>query len=203
MISCKLDQFQGFDRALVEIATGADSLDKNAMTIDGHLVLPKNIKIPEGMLKQRREDAKKLLRKRGIPLVDKDGRPTVVYNEFWIVEDMRAVTSCEAAWDFAGYERHSASHMVVNNSIHAENEERLFYTAEGQEEMLEAIQKDELKTKLKAWFQLNKKDSKAHDYTFADLPLGYIFEKGEWRPRKKRMLVLRLYFQIFLLEIIS
>lgn len=174
---------------MVEIATGTDSLDKNAMTIDGHLLLPKNLKIPEGTLKKRREEAKKLLRTRGIPLMDKSGKPTVVFNEFWVVEDMRAVTSCEAAWEFAGYSRHSASHTVIESSIHAEDEERLVYTAEEQEELGGRLAEEELRTKLKAWFDLNERDPAANDYTFEELPMGYIYSKGQWRPRKRKMLV--------------
>lgn len=174
---------------MVEIATGTNSLDKNAMTIDGHLLLPKNIKIPEGTLKKRREEAKKLLRTRGIPLKGRNGKPTVVFNEFWVVEYMRAVTSCEAAWEFAGYPRHSASHTVIENSIHAEDEERLVYSTEEQDELCERLQEDDLKTKLKAWFDLNETDPAAREYTFAELPMGYLYSNGQWRLRKRKMLV--------------
>lgn len=59
---------QGFDRVLVEAVSNVENLDVGQMTIDGHLIYPKGLKIPPGALDKRRKKAKELLKKKGIPL---------------------------------------------------------------------------------------------------------------------------------------
>lgn len=72
--------YKGFDKALVEciekVGTGDEAEGVGQMTFDGHLIHPKNIKIPPGVLEvepqdcktnktlqQRQEQARRLLKK--------------------------------------------------------------------------------------------------------------------------------------------
>ena len=60
--------------------------------------------------------------------MDATGRKTVVVNEARILQDLRAVTSMEAAFDTAGYARYNCSHVVIANFVHLEDEEQIRFS---------------------------------------------------------------------------
>ena len=107
------------------------------MTADNHILLPKDVKLPDGIIEDRNRKAKKLLIetmgktytfriKTSIIFKfshDDNGEPILVYNEVHMIEDMRAATSCEAGWQQSNYEMHHESHVVSTNYVHLPDEE--------------------------------------------------------------------------------
>lgn len=109
-----------------------------------------------------------------------NGKETLVYDELVLIQDMRALTSCEAAWDLARFSRHGCSHKVLEQAIHEENEEPIVVDEEKMEEMGKKAQKNLISSKFTAWFKLNQEDEKARDLTFDQLPQLYTFKNGKW-----------------------
>lgn len=117
----------------------------------------------------------------------------MVYDELVLIQDMRVLTSCEAAWELAKYPRHVCSHFVMDEYVHEEDQEPLIYEPEDEQKVKEKMEKTGFPSKLKAWFALNVEDEDARQCTYQEIPYFYTFKNGKWVKKKKIMYVLLLF----------
>lgn len=118
---------------------------------------------------------------------DENGHKTLVYDEFVYIQDMRALTSCEAAWELAAYPRHGASHVIFEQKVHEENEEPLRFKESEHDEVAKRIRENDVATPLKAWFEFNKTDPDARNYNYAEIAVHYSYKNDKW-VKKRRIL---------------
>lgn len=95
------------------------------------------------------------------------------------------MTSCEAAWELAGYPRHGTSHVVYEQTVHEEHQEPITYKIGKQEEMGKKIKENDVLTPFKAWFKLNQLDPDARIFNYGDISVYYTYKNGEWVKKKK------------------
>lgn len=78
----------------------------------------------------------------------------------------------DAAWHLLQFEIHHTDPAVEQLPVHLPFENNICYT---QEDNLEEVLADPTKriTKLTAWFQANKENSEAAQYTYAEFPEHY------------------------------
>ena len=119
--------------------------------------------------------------------IDTQGNPTLVYNEMWWTEDMRAITANEAAWIMAKYERAACSHSVVEIGVHLPKEEPISFPAGTERAVKQRLEFEEMVTMFNAWFKLNQEDVAARIYTLPELPESYRYDNGEWKKRKRSL----------------
>ncbi|KAK0415561.1 hypothetical protein QR680_012002 [Steinernema hermaphroditum] len=157
--------YKGFNRALIEtmersaLDNGTPHGSVGTMASTEHILYPKGITLPEGVLEKRNRDAAKLLGQTIGRTHDDNQRPILVYNEVHLIEDMRALTSCEAAWEVSSYDMHVASHTVCTGYVHMPDREPLRVEREREEEVFQRIQQggeDQIPSMLKAWFKINR-----------------------------------------------
>lgn len=102
---------------------------------------------------------------------------------------MRALTAAEAAWDIAGYNRAGSSHTVVTLFVHCPGEEPIKMNLDKSEQTYAKVLNEEVLSRLKAWFQLNKSTGpraiKAKECTYDELPKYFTYKKNKWTLRKK------------------
>ena len=104
----------------------------------------------------------------------------LVYDEGQMIQDLRAITAAEAAWDTAGYDRFGSSHVVETGFIHRPDEEPLYFDDGNEDQALARAAADNIPSKFKGWMKLNAStkpaDQIAKDLTFEDIPLYFIWE---------------------------
>ncbi|KAK0408315.1 hypothetical protein QR680_003886 [Steinernema hermaphroditum] len=155
--------FKGFNRALIEtvertaVDNGSPIGGIGSMTFTNNIIYPKGIKLPRAVLMERNKAAQKLLMETMNTTVDANNQDILVYDEVSMIEDMRAATSCEAAWEVSAYGTNGSSHSVFTTYIHAPDEETVIVPTGHEEEVLHRIeqQENELPSMLKAWFKIN------------------------------------------------
>ncbi|TKR88260.1 hypothetical protein L596_012531 [Steinernema carpocapsae] len=155
--------FKGFNRALLEtiertaVDNGTPRGDVGAMTATNNILYPKGLNLPKGVLLERDKQAKILLTDSTGGTTDDNGQNLLVYDEVQMVEDLRAVTSCEAAWETSAYPMNGSSHIVATCYIHEPNGETLIIPKDQEEEVLHRLREDhnEIPSMLKAWFHIN------------------------------------------------
>ncbi|PAV86040.1 hypothetical protein WR25_26520 isoform B [Diploscapter pachys] len=179
--------YKGFDRVLIKTALQIShenpASGMGPLSMDGHLILPQTNKLRTFDLKRRQYEARQMLAAEGIDEVDDRGRATLVYDEGRIVQDMRAMTAIEGAWEIAGYGRFGSSHIVETNFIHLPNEEPVIFE-EGKEDEVSVTKL----SRLDAWFALNgTNDIEAKKLTFNELPKFYKWRNGEWKKYKRNI----------------
>lgn len=76
----------------------------------------------------------------------------------------------EAAWRLAQFPICRRSHSVQRLAIHTENQQKLIFESNLEEEALKNPN-----TTLTSWFTLNKKDKRAQQLRYIEIPEYYIF----------------------------
>ena len=116
-----------------------------------------------------------------------DGTTTnqVEYNEIdqWL--NLRYIGAMEATWRLLQFRMHELSHTIYRLGIHLPDEEPIVIQMPLSEE---EIEEQRLKrTKLKAWFELNRVDPSARKYLYTEIGLHYVWQQKEriWTPRKR------------------
>ncbi|KAK0409667.1 hypothetical protein QR680_004685 [Steinernema hermaphroditum] len=185
--------FKGFNRALIEtvertaVDNGSPIGGIGSMTFTNNIIYPKGIKLPRAVLMERNKAAQKLLMETMNTTVDANNQDILVYDEVSMIEDMRAATSCEAAWEVSAYGTNGSSHSVFTTYIHAPDEETVIVPTGHEEEVLHRIeqQENELPSMLKAWFKINSHppagtEDILRDLTFCDMPKYFKYQNKKW-----------------------
>ncbi|TKR73497.1 hypothetical protein L596_020801 [Steinernema carpocapsae] len=102
-----------------------------------------------------------------------------------MIEDLRAVTSCEAAWETSAYPMNGSSHTVATCYIHEPDGETLVIPKHQEEEVLHRLREDhnEIPSMLKAWFHINCHPPSEHirtllqELTFRDMPKYFTYKR--------------------------
>ncbi|TKR69683.1 hypothetical protein L596_021811 [Steinernema carpocapsae] len=105
-----------------------------------------------------------------------------------MIEDLRAVTSCEAAWETSAYPMNGSSHTVATCYIHEPDGETLVIPKHQEEEVLHRLREDhnEIPSMLKAWFHINCHPPSEHirtllqELTFRDMPKYFTYKRPKW-----------------------
>ncbi|KAK0427394.1 hypothetical protein QR680_010208 [Steinernema hermaphroditum] len=184
---------KGFNRALIEtvertaVDNGSPIGGIGSMTFTNNIIYPKGIKLPRAVLMERNKAAQKLLMETMNTTVDANNQDILVYDEVSMIEDMRAATSCEAAWEVSAYGTNGSSHSVFTTYIHAPDEETVIVPTGHEEEVLHRIeqQENELPSMLKAWFKINSHppagtEDILRDLTFCDMPKYFKYQNKKW-----------------------
>ena len=108
----------------------------------------------------------------------------------------RYVSTIEACWHFFSFGMNVQDPPVVRLELHLEDEQNIMFS---DQDSLERITENVKKTKLTAWFELNKIDKDTRKHIYHDIPKYYVWKAKEriWQKRKfnkvSRMIG-RLYF---------
>ena len=107
------------------------------------------------------------------------------HNEIKYFMDKRWVSSMEATWRILQLPMHSLSHHVYRLGVHLPNDEPIIVTEPLNPEQIELARLK--RTKLKAWFELNRTDPDARRYLYTEIPLHYVWQdkEREWTRRKR------------------
>lgn len=115
-------------------------------------------------------------------------------NEIRQYLDCRYVCAHEALWRIFKFKLHGESPSVVRLNYHLPNQQRVSFqpNARNMQEVLEANRR----TMLTEWFRYNQENEEARQYTFAEAPCHYVWNKQQkrWRPRLRRNVIGRMYF---------
>jgi PIF1-like helicase/Helitron helicase-like domain at N-terminus/Helicase len=99
------------------------------------------------------------------------------YDEIEQFVDSRYVSPPEAMWRLFKFPLHGKSHTIIRLAVHLEGQEGILF--EDNKEV-EALEKDHV-TSLTAWFILNQENPEANQYTYAEIPYHYVFDKKEYK----------------------
>ena len=107
--------------------------------------------------------------------------------------DARYLSAPEAMWRLLESLMHDRSHTVMRLPVHLPNQQRIIFAAGREDETLLAAQTG--RTKLESWFHLNTNDADANKLLYTDIPLHFVYVKGNWKQRKRggQKIVVRMY----------
>lgn len=102
----------------------------------------------------------------------------------------------EAFWRLSQYDMQHKSHFVQRLKVHLPGENEITFTPDGEAEAV--ANNSEKKSKLEAWFILNREDPEARQYTYCEVGEKYVFneEKRKWTRRKVKMFTLIMICRI-------
>ncbi|KHN77729.1 hypothetical protein Tcan_12862 [Toxocara canis] len=126
-------------------------------------------------------------------LPDRVAKNVVDYDEVSWARRMRVVTAPEACYRNCGYLMHRLSHTIVRLNFHLPGEKNVYFVEGEEAQALHRAKKR--RSQLEAFFELNRTDLAAREYTYLDIPKQYRWdEKGAWvrRVRKDKILT-RMY----------
>lgn len=92
----------------------------------------------------------------------------------------RYLTPPEAMWRLLSLPIQKNSHTIVRLAVHLEGQQTVYFETGTEEKVVE----DDRRTKLTAWFELNKHDPQAHQYLYHDIPCHYVWHRNGWHARK-------------------
>ena len=106
-------------------------------------------------------------------------------------QDCRCIGASEAAWRLFGFDMSFRTPDVKALPVHEENAQTVQFTAENAQVVVDRPPV----TQLMAWFDLNQAWAEAEvpnaptppPPMYHNVPATYIFEKGRWRPKKRRL----------------
>lgn len=111
-----------------------------------------------------------------------------MYDESTQLEDMRAVTANEAAWELMRLSRCGMSHDVETQFVHNPDEETISFKMGDEDLAIRRVQMAKVMSHLKAWFKLNANpgphQALAQSLTFADIPKYFNYIDGKFVHRK-------------------
>ena len=98
--------------------------------------------------------------------------------------ETRYVSAPEACWRLREYRMHQQSDHVERLHVHLEDKHTVYFI-QGSEAA--AVHKKATKSKLLAWFQLNKHDANALSYLYIEIPEHYTWDNklSKWKPRQR------------------
>jgi hypothetical protein len=96
-------------------------------------------------------------------------------------------------WRLLEFEMHDRSHAVKQLPVHLPNQQRIQFDAGNEEAAL--LQAQTGRTQLESWFQLNLTDEDACQFLYTEIPIHYVYVKGNWQKRQRggEKIVPRMY----------
>lgn len=96
----------------------------------------------------------------------------------------RYVGSTEAAWRIFEYKMHFQTHTIVRLDIHLKDHQNVVFREGNEIQALRTVRK----TKLLAFFNLNRVDNEANELLYCDVPKNYIWDNKSktWKKRTQR-----------------
>ncbi|UYV81777.1 hypothetical protein LAZ67_20002341 [Cordylochernes scorpioides] len=108
----------------------------------------------------------------------------IKYNEIKTYLNSRYVCAPESMYRIFGFDLYSKSHKIERLPVHLEDMHSLVF--EEQDDILEVINRpNNKKSMLTAYFDLNINDPEARNYTYAQIPEHYIYNKKERKYHKR------------------
>uniref|UniRef100_A0A914PYP6 Helitron helicase-like domain-containing protein n=1 Tax=Panagrolaimus davidi TaxID=227884 RepID=A0A914PYP6_9BILA len=99
----------------------------------------------------------------------------VVYDECESFLDSRYMGAAEACWRILGYELHGQGHSIMRLPVHVPGGQAIsFVDADNEEELRAAMEK---MTMLMEYFELNKRDPKARELYYHQIPENFTWKK--------------------------
>ena len=116
-------------------------------------------------------------------------------NEVSELKDCRYIAASEASWRLFEMPIHHQEPAVMSLQVHLPGQHMVHFNPNECIDVVTTRAQQE-KTMLTAFFHLNRIDPTAHDYTYHQLPLRFVWDraKKQWRQRKRGSTIGRLYF---------
>ena len=117
----------------------------------------------------------------------------VRYDEITGFLEGRYIAAPEACWRIFAFPLHDNSHSVTRLQLHLPDTQPVYFHDGEETAAIENIRN----TTLTSFFDLNSRSIIAHSLRYCDMVDSFIFEKGEWRPRKKNLnkpIIARMYY---------
>ncbi|XP_071688036.1 uncharacterized protein [Rutidosis leptorrhynchoides] len=102
--------------------------------------------------------------------------------------DCRYLSPCEAVWRMFSFDIHFSQPSVIKLSYHLPNQQAI--TVHDSANLPALLHRESIKeTMFTQWFELNKRDENARQFTYAKIPIHYVWNQDakEWTPRKQRI----------------
>ena len=116
-------------------------------------------------------------------------------NEVSEFRDSRYIAASEATWCLFEIPIHHQEPAVMSLQIHLPGQHMVVFKPHESVDTVRAHAEQE-KTMLTAFFQLNREDSVAHQYTYQEVPLHFVWDrqKKQWKHRQRGSTIGRIYF---------
>ena len=116
-------------------------------------------------------------------------------NEVSEFRDSRYIAASEASWRLLEFPIHHQQPAVMSLQIHLPGHHMVVFTPNESIETVTARAQQE-KTMLTAFFELNRDDPVARQYTYQEAPLHFVWDREtkQWKHRQRGLSVGRLYF---------
>ena len=121
-------------------------------------------------------------------VVIRDGENVVVdCDEIKSYQDMRYLSSMEAAWRIQQYPLHSRSYWVIRFPVHLEGQQNIIFEEEDEinEDNINEYNKDSM---LMGWFKLNEENhEETENMLYSEIPKNFTWDKKErkWKRRRR------------------
>jgi hypothetical protein len=116
-------------------------------------------------------------------------------NEVSEFRDSRYIAASEAIWRLFELPIHHQEPAVISLQVHLPGQHMVVFKPNEPIETVRARAEQE-RTMLTAFFELNRNDVDAHQYTYQQLPEYFVWDraKKEWKRRQRGLTIGRLYF---------
>ena len=116
-------------------------------------------------------------------------------NEVSEFRDSRYIAASEATWRLFEIPIHHQEPAVMSLQVHLPGQHMVVFNAN---ETLDVVtsRAQQQKTMLTAFFELNRTDPAAHDHTYQQLPLFFVWDRRvkKWKRRQRGSTIGRMYF---------
>ena len=116
-------------------------------------------------------------------------------NEVAEFKDSHYIAASEACWRIFEFSIHHQEPAVMSLQVHLPGQHMVVFNAN---ESLQAVtaRAEQERTMLTAFFDLNRTNLLAHNYTYQELPLHFVWDsrKKQWNDRQRGGTIGRLYF---------
>lgn len=116
-------------------------------------------------------------------------------NEVSEFRDSRYIAASEATWRVFEIPIHHQVPAVMSLQVHLPGQHMVVFNANEAPDAVAAHAQQE-KTMLTAFFELNRTDPSAHDHTYQELPLFFVWDRRvkKWKRRQRGATIGRMYF---------
>ncbi|XP_071728569.1 uncharacterized protein [Rutidosis leptorrhynchoides] len=109
--------------------------------------------------------------------------------------DCRYLSPCEAVWRMFSFDIHFSQPSVIKLSYHLPSQQAI--TVHDSANLPALLHRESIKeTMFTQWFELNKRDENARQFTYTKIPIHYVWNQDakEWTPRKQRRCIGRIVY---------
>ncbi|GFV93153.1 ATP-dependent DNA helicase [Trichonephila clavipes] len=110
-----------------------------------------------------------------------NGQGLIIWDEIQTFLNARYISAPEAMWRFIEKKMHEKSYAIIRLPVHLPNMQPVyFFDDEERQALKRAAQRN---TMLTAWFELNRTDTYANRYLYADIPKHFVRKNNKWERR--------------------